>query len=83
MIRMDEELIQKLIMGGIILILLGVGVLYLNINKTTEEISKASKCGEVIDVIYEQCSEETHIDLTTIKGRARTLTYENGVCVIK
>ena len=46
-------------------------------------IKKGMQCNQVVDMIYEQCREESKINITSIKGHNTTLRYENGVCVIK
>ena len=76
----DEETLHKLIAVGL---LITIGMLwYINHQVSTFELPDQD-LSPVIDIIYEQCSEEGHINLTTIKGRSKTLEYTNGVCVIK
>ena len=46
-------------------------------------VSNGMACNEVVDKIYEQCKEESVINIGTLEGRNTTLTYEHGVCIIK
>jgi len=54
-----------------------------NVGVARQELSKGMACNEVVDKIYEQCREETTIEIGTLEGRNTTLHYENGVCIIK
>ena len=51
--------------------------------QVTNKVSQELQCNQVVDMIFEQCKEETNINLTTFEGRDTTLKYENGVCIIK
>ena len=80
---MDEDFFHKLVIGLLIVIII---MCYMNItglNSTKGVIADGMKCNEVVDKIYEQCKEETTINIGTLKGRNTTLHYENGVCIIK
>ena len=80
---MDEEVIMKIIGVGLLILMFGVWMVYNGQNKIIDALGGSDSCGAVVDVIYEQCSEEGNINLTTIKGNTKTLNYENGICVIK
>lgn len=80
----EEETMQKIIAIGLLLLMLATWMVWNNQNKMSDLIEETgSGCSEVVDIIYQQCSEEGNINLTTLEGRTKTLTYENGVCVIK
>ena len=81
---MDDETFQKMSALALLLCLIGIFFIYQN----TIIIKKASDvdltvCSGVVDMIYEQCSEEGGINITTIKGKNKELFYDRGVCVIR
>ena len=80
---MDEDTMNKILLIGMILLLvlsfLTFNLLKMGMNKLNEGM----QCNEVVDKIYEQCREESEINITTLEGRDTTLKYENGVCIIK
>lgn len=80
----EEETMQKLLAVGLILLMVATWFVYTGVTKVNTKIdSVGDGCGQVVDIIYQQCSEEGNINLTTLHGRSKTLEYTNGVCVIK
>lgn len=79
----DEETMQKIIAVGLLLLMGGVWFIHHNQSNMIEIFEENDNCGSVIDIIYEQCSEEGNINLTTMYGHDKTLTYDRGVCTIK
>ena len=84
---MEESTFQKVMIAALVII---IGGLYTSIvmtsttlSETKQVITEGNKCGFLVDVIAEQCSEENHVNLTSIKGNNKELFYENGVCVIR
>ena len=80
---MDEDFFQKVIIALVVVAIILSWMNLTNIAQAKQTISSGMQCNEVVDKIYEQCREETSIEITTIKGRNTTLHYENGVCIIK
>ena len=79
----DEEVFQKVMIAGIVLVIIAVFLLFKTIGMTNQVLSEGMQCNEVVDKIYEQCREESMINITTLEGRDTVLKYENGVCIIK
>ncbi len=80
---MDDDLYQKITLFVLLLIVVTIflaGKYVLMLKSTMQE---SLKCNEVVDMIYEQCQEESNISINTIKGRGVSLEYDRGVCVIK
>lgn len=83
---MDDDLFHKITIAGFFIIaIIGVFTIQLLItaNNNVAILTKTGDCGQVVDIIYDQCNSEGNINLTTIKGRTKTLEYRDGVCVIK
>lgn len=85
---MEEDTFQKVVLGALMLVLVlcytGIQIAKTGQSDAVRAIKDVGNCGQVVDLIYEQCVEEQSLNITnTIKGRNTTLHYQNGVCVIK
>lgn len=80
---MEDETFKWVMVGGMILLLFLIfssGKLLLRYNNI---VSEGLNCNQVVDMIFEQCSEESNISIQTMKGKRVQLEYDRGVCIIK
>ena len=80
---MDEELIQKIILGCCVVIVIFSFMTLTTMKLTTQTLDKKLQCKQIIDDIYQSCREGSQTNISDIKGGSTTLKYENGVCIIK
>ena len=80
---MDDETINKVI-GVICIIILVLTFFTFNQIKILNDTTKEKlQCKEIIDDIYNSCREGGWTNISDMKGGQTSLTYENGVCIIK
>lgn len=81
---MDEDKFQLIVILMISVILLITATTGVSLKKQASLLQiQASECPAIIDAIYEQCTEESNISITTMKGHNVKLTSEHGWCVIR
>lgn len=80
---MDDEVFQYITLIALGVLFISLTITGMTVRQARADIQSGLQCNEVVDMIYEQCQEETNITITTIKGRNTQLEYDRGVCIIK
>lgn len=77
---MDEGIFRIVMIIMLILMTLSIVSMVTRINRA---VQANTDCSAVIDVIYEQCSEEGNINITTMHGNNAELLMINDTCVVR
>ena len=80
---MDDETILKIIGVICVITLILTFAVFNQMKATTIKVNEKLQCKQIVDDIYNSCREGGQTNISDIKGGNTSLTYENGVCIIK
>jgi len=82
---MEDETFQKITIFGIIILIVGAYLIFQTMIKLGNSVNNYNDpdCNALIDDIYTRCRVNSETKIETLDGDLFTLTYENGVCIIK